>query len=213
MYIYIYTHTLVYMYIYIYILMIMIMVIRYNNNSAVMVPKWNNNITLYNPTEAPAFTGSLGWWTARSPRDWTFVSCRAPCRTSPRRVYCPSYTYICTCCLSLYCTQRLWNLEYNNQVRRLSMGNFPEDLSQRILVGIVLVGRLGVLFMSAWAILLWFISSLRRADRKGGWHGWEPSSRSNCSIRAYRLIEIRYTVPCRAIRGNSISVNGTLPPS
>ena len=37
-----------------------------------------------------------------------------------------------------------------------------------------------------------------------------------CSIRdvrAYLLTEIRQTVPCRAIRGNSISVNSTLPPS
>ena len=47
-------------------------------------------------------------------------------------------------------------------------------------------------------------------------YGWKPSSNSNFSIRAFRacpLIEIRQTVPCRAIRGNSISVNGTLPPS
>ena len=41
---------------------------------------------------------------------------------------------------------------------------------------------------------------------------------SNCSIRvvrAYPLIEIRQTVPCRAsraIRGSSISVDSTLPP-
>ena len=41
-------------------------------------------------------------------------------------------------------------------------------------------------------------------------------SSSNLSIRyvrAYYLVEIRQTVPCRAIRGNSISVNSTLPPS
>ena len=40
-------------------------------------------------------------------------------------------------------------------------------------------------------------------------------SSSNLSfrvVRAYPLIEIRQTVPCRAIRGNSISVNNTLPP-
>ena len=30
--------------------------------------------------------------------------------------------------------------------------------------------------------------------------------------RAYPLAEIRQTVPCRTIRGNSISVNSTLPP-
>ena len=51
--------------------------------------------------------------------------------------------------------------------------------------------------------------------RKGGWYGWEPSSSSKCPIRAFRvvyLIEIRKTAPCRAIRGNSISVNRTLPP-
>ena len=47
----------------------------------------------------------------------------------------------------------------------------------------------------------------------GGWYDWEPSSSSNFSIRilvAYPLIETRQTVPCRAIRGNSISVNSTL---
>ena len=33
------------------------------------------------------------------------------------------------------------------------------------------------------------------------------------AFRAYPLVEIRQTVPCRAIRGNSISVNSTLTPS
>ena len=59
---------------------------------------------------------------------------------------------------------------------------------------------------------------------KGGWDGWKPSSSSNFSNRAFRariyklysfefpLVETRQTVPCRAIRGNSISVNSTLPP-
>ena len=40
---------------------------------------------------------------------------------------------------------------------------------------------------------------------------WKPSSSSNCSIRvvrAYPLTEL----PRRVIRGNSISVNSTLPP-
>ena len=32
------------------------------------------------------------------------------------------------------------------------------------------------------------------------------------AFRAYPLIEIRQAIPCRAIRGNDISVNGTLPP-
>ena len=52
--------------------------------------------------------------------------------------------------------------------------------------------------------------------RRGGRYGWKPSSSSNFSIRAFRaypLIEIRQTVPHRAIRGNSISVNSSLPPS
>ena len=52
--------------------------------------------------------------------------------------------------------------------------------------------------------------------RNGGWYGWKPSSSSNFSIRALRacpLIEIRQTVPCGAVPGNSISVNSTLPPS
>ena len=37
-------------------------------------------------------------------------------------------------------------------------------------------------------------------------YGWKPSSSSNLSIRAFRvypLVEIRQTVPCRAIRGKS----------
>ena len=66
----------------------------------------------------------------------------------------------------------------------------------------------------------WFMGDLGGHEdasiRKGGWYGWEPSSSSNLSIRAFRacpLIEIRRTAPCRAIRGNSISVNSTLPPS
>ena len=56
----------------------------------------------------------------------------------------------------------------------------------------------------------------RGGDRKGGWYGWKPSSSWNFSIRVFRarpLIEIRQTAPCRAIRGNSLSVNSTLPPS
>ena len=50
---------------------------------------------------------------------------------------------------------------------------------------------------------------------EGGRHGWKPSSSLNLSIRvfrAYPLIDIRQTVPCRAIRGNSSSANSTLPP-
>ena len=53
--------------------------------------------------------------------------------------------------------------------------------------------------------------------RKGkGRCGRKPSSSSNFSIRAFRaypLIEIIQAAPCRAIRGNSISVNSTLPRS
>ena len=51
--------------------------------------------------------------------------------------------------------------------------------------------------------------------RKGVWYGWKPSSSSNFSIWAFRvftLIEIRQAVPCRAIRGDSISVSSTLLP-
>ena len=43
-----------------------------------------------------------------------------------------------------------------------------------------------------------------------------PRRAENLSIRAFRAyprIEIRHTFPCRAIRGNSISVNSTIPPS
>ena len=52
--------------------------------------------------------------------------------------------------------------------------------------------------------------------RKGDDTVGKPSSSSNYSIRvfrAYPLIEVRPTVPCRAIRGKGISVNSTLPPS
>ena len=35
---------------------------------------------------------------------------------------------------------------------------------------------------------------------------------ASLNFRAYYLIEIRQAVPCRAIRGDTISVNGTLPP-
>ena len=54
-----------------------------------------------------------------------------------------------------------------------------------------------------------------RVYRKGGCYGWKPSSSSNHSIRvvgAYPPREIRHTAPCRAIRGDSIGVNSTLPP-
>ena len=56
------------------------------------------------------------------------------------------------------------------------------------------------------------------SQRKGGRYGWKPSSSSSFStrasraFRAYPLVEIRQAVPRRAIRGNSISVNSTLPP-
>ena len=49
----------------------------------------------------------------------------------------------------------------------------------------------------------------------GGWYSWKPSSSSTFSIRVvrvYPLIEC-LTVPCRAIRGNGISVNSAVPPS
>ena len=51
---------------------------------------------------------------------------------------------------------------------------------------------------------------------KGGWYGWKPSSSSNFSIRAFQvfsLIELRQTVPCRAVRADSISINRIIPPS
>ena len=49
----------------------------------------------------------------------------------------------------------------------------------------------------------------------GGWCGGKPSSSSNFSIRAFRaypFVESREAAPGRAIRGNGISVNSTLPP-
>ena len=58
------------------------------------------------------------------------------------------------------------------------------------------------------------LTRVRRCVRKWGGYGWKPSSSSNFSIRVFRAyppVETRQTVPCRAIRGNSISVNGTLP--
>ena len=49
--------------------------------------------------------------------------------------------------------------------------------------------------------------------RKGGWCGWKPSSKflnsSFSSLSSYRNYR---TAPCRAIRGNSISVDSTLRP-
>ena len=69
-----------------------------------------------------------------------------------------------------------------------------------------------------WYDMIWYdmISGPSvRTVRKGGCYGWRPSSSSNCSIlvvRAHPLIELRQIIPCRAIRGNRISVNSTLPP-
>ena len=69
----------------------------------------------------------------------------------------------------------------------------------------------------------WSVSQASRpgggvSPRKGGMMRLEAliSSSSNLSIRAVRacpLTEICQTVLCRAIRGNSISVNCTIPPS
>ena len=53
-------------------------------------------------------------------------------------------------------------------------------------------------------------------NMKGRWYGWKAWSSTRLWIRAFRaypLIEIRQTAPCRAIRGNSISINSILPPS
>ena len=52
-------------------------------------------------------------------------------------------------------------------------------------------------------------------NRKGEGYGWKPSSSSNSSVRAFRacpLIEVGQAVPCREIRGSSISMHSTLPP-
>ena len=72
------------------------------------------------------------------------------------------------------------------------------------------------IFASSLVLYRLFISTLSDKLRNSeGGYGWKPSSSSNCSIRAFRaypLIEIRPTVPCRAIRGNSISVKSNLPP-
>jgi len=60
------------------------------------------------------------------------------------------------------------------------------------------------------------ISAMRFQDRKGGWCSSKPSSSSSFSIRSVRALpfaEIRETPFCRATRGNSFSVNGSLPPS
>ena len=47
------------------------------------------------------------------------------------------------------------------------------------------------------------------------WHVgcWNHRQTTLWNLRTYPLVELRQTVPCQAIRGNSISVNGTLPPS
>ena len=70
-----------------------------------------------------------------------------------------------------------------------------------------------------WCTIIWHSWAPDRFGwtfRKGTWYSWKPSSSSKFSIRAFRayhLVEIRQTVPCRAVRGNGISVNSTLPPS
>ena len=60
-------------------------------------------------------------------------------------------------------------------------------------------------------------SKLAHLHSKGGMIWLETLIELNClsnrSCRAYPLIEIKQTVPCRAIRGDGISVNSTLPPS
>ena len=109
----------------------------------------------------------------------------------------------------------------------MSTGDFPESSTQAMLVGTMLVGKLGV--RHDWAsdracerpsVREWVSACVSEWVsewvRKGGWCGWEASSSSNFSIRAFGacpLVELRRTVPCRAIRGNCISVNSTLPPS
>ena len=50
---------------------------------------------------------------------------------------------------------------------------------------------------------------------KGGWYGWKPSSSSNFSIRAFRVVsltEAKRTVLYRAIRANRISIKQYHPP-
>ena len=71
---------------------------------------------------------------------------------------------------------------------------------------------------TSWTTTPTWLCTCRSGPRhlqKGGWYGWKPASSSRLSIRvvrAYPLIEIRQAAPCRAIRGNRISVNSTLPP-
>ena len=65
--------------------------------------------------------------------------------------------------------------------------------------------------------LIGFVRLIQLLDhtRKWGCCDWKASSSSNFSIQAFRvytLVEIGQMVPCRAIRGTSISVNSTLPP-
>ena len=82
-------------------------------------------------------------------------------------------------------------------------GESPGKSARRILVCEMLVQQLAALCEPG-------------VIRKGEQHGWKPSSNSDFSIRAFRaylLVEIRQTVPCRAIRVKTISVNSTLPPS
>ena len=66
------------------------------------------------------------------------------------------------------------------------------------------------------AINRWCSSLLVVIISEGGMIRLEPSLSSNFSIRSFRaypLIEIRQTVPYRAIRADSISINSILPPS
>ena len=128
------------------------------------------------------------------------------------------------------------------------IGDFPESLRQAMLVGIMLVGKLGVwasyvglaawkqtpivrpvnlssealfdkttpklthlpkLLTMAWVAVLgtYWVHIGRGDDTVGNPHRARISRFE--LLRAYPLIEIRQAVPCRAIRGISISVNST----
>ena len=93
-----------------------------------------------------------------------------------------------------------------------------------IIVMIVVVIIMIIITILLLLLLLIIIIRRRRAGqppekapagfRKGRCYVRKPPSSSHFSVRAFRaypLIEIRQAAPCRAIRGNRISVNSTLP--
>ena len=108
-----------------------------------------------------------------------------------------------------------------------------------IVIAITILITKVIIWYFVWISFLFKSSSPRveggegpRLSEGGGWCGWKPSLNSNCSIPAFRaqisqfelfelilLLKLDKQFPVerfeagRAIRGSSVSVSSTLPPS